>query len=103
MQIHELAAWLREELKEVNAKLDTLQAHGSNVDVTLARQAKDIEHHIRRTDLLQERAEQVAAELKPVIDHVARLRSVAWFVGGALGVTATLMGIAMAVSSLAGG
>lgn len=102
MQIHELAAWLREELKEVNAKLDILQAHGSNVDVTLARQAKDIEHHIRRTDLLQERAEQLAADLKPVAEHVQRVRSVAWFVGGTLGVIATLVGIATALGSLVG-
>lgn len=100
MQIQELAAWLREELKEVNVKLDRLQTHGSNVDVTLAQQARDIAYHIKRTDLLNARVEQVAESVLPVQAHVARVSSVAWFVGGTLGVAATVIGIVTAVASL---
>jgi tetrahydromethanopterin S-methyltransferase subunit G len=82
-------SWLREEVAKIHTKLDRLDDRIDRVDVILTKQAGDIEHHIRRTDALEERVEQVADELRPVEDHVAMLRGVGKF----LGIVATVTGI----------
>ena len=89
MDTRDLAAWLGERLDRIEAKMDGVNEHCGRIDVTLAGQAKDIAHHISRTDALEQRVEQVASDLKPVKDHVARLK------GGAavLGLLATTLGV----------
>lgn len=101
MEIRELSDWLRDELKAVHGKLDKLQEHGASVDVTLAAQAKDIAHHIKRTDLLEAEVRAGADAMKPVQDHVARVKSVVWFLAGSLGVAGTVVGLIEAISKLA--
>ncbi len=96
MDTREFHEWLAERFDRIENKLDIVQSHSSSVDVTLARQAADIAHHIRRTDLLETRLEQVAADIKPIKDHVTRIKGMGAFVVGlgiALGVFKALMDV----------
>jgi hypothetical protein len=91
-------AWLREEMEKLHGKLDNVQETQGEIRTTQAEQAKDIQHHIRRTDALERRVEQVAEEIKPVEDHVAMVRGVGKF----LGIVATVVGIAGGIYALLG-
>ena len=102
MDVRDLAEWLREELKQVHAKLDRVQAHNANVDVTLASQAKDIAHHIKRTDLLEAQQQADRAAVKPTIDYVTRLKIIGWFVGAGIGAAATVVGVLVSLGRLFG-
>jgi hypothetical protein len=102
MEVRDLAELFREEMKAIHSKLDRLQEHGASVDVTLAAQAKDIAHHIRRTDLLEAEVRAGADAMKPVQEHVARVKNVGWFLAGCLGVAGTILGLVEAVAKIAG-
>jgi tetrahydromethanopterin S-methyltransferase subunit G len=93
MDIRDLAAMLEARLDRIEEKVDGQTSRLGQIDVTLARQAGEIEHHIRRTDALERRVEQVAADVAPVKEHVARLKTVAWFIGWAVGAVATGAGL----------
>lgn len=48
-------------------KLDQISTRLDNVDVTLIKQAGQLEHHIYRTELLEKRTDLINEELKPII------------------------------------
>jgi hypothetical protein len=83
--------WLREEMTELRRDM-------SEMKVTLATQAQSIDHHIRRTDLLEQRVEQVAESVAPLKSHLEGLRGI----GKALAVVATLVAVATGVAKLLG-
>ncbi len=62
---------MKEQLTKIEDKLDRVDEKLSSIDVTLARQAKDLEHHIYRTSLAEENIELLRTELQPVKKHVA--------------------------------
>ena len=74
-------------------RLDKLVDEIVEIKLTAASQAKDLNYHIHRTNLLEERVEQVADSLKPVESHVQQVRGVGIFIG----VVATVVGIIAAV------
>ena len=89
MDSRHLTDWL----VRIEGKIDEMREHDSRVDVTLTKQAGDIEHHIKRTDLLEARVEQVAEKVAPIAIHVERLQGIAWFIGvlvAGLGIGATI-------------
>lgn len=51
------------DVKVVIGMLEGMDKRLDSIDITLARQAKDLEYHIKRTDLLE-------AEVKPIREHV---------------------------------
>ena len=83
--------WLREEMT-------ALRRDTGEMKVTLASQAQDISHHIRRTDLLEKRVEQVADSVAPLKAHLQGVQGV----GKALAVLATLVAIAAGLAKLLG-
>ena len=62
---------MREQLDKIEEKIDRVESKISNIDVTLAKQAKDLEHHIYRTGLAEENLELIRKEMIPVKRHVA--------------------------------
>jgi uncharacterized protein (UPF0335 family) len=78
-----------------NDKLDKIIETLSEMKVVQATQASDLSHHIKRTDLLEERIEQFRAEIKPVVDHVAGIK----FLGKIVGITGTVVGILVGIYS----
>lgn len=61
---------MQDRFDKVDEKLDKIEVKISNIDVTLARQAKDLEHHIYRTELAEENIQLIRKELEPVKKHV---------------------------------
>ena len=68
-------------LDRIESKVDVVRDRCAAIDVTLAQQAIQLTHHIRRTDALEARVEQVADEVRPVTEHVAKLKGAAWLIG----------------------
>lgn len=62
---------MQDHLDKMDQKLDRIEDKISNIDVTLAKQAKDLEHHIYRTDLAEHNIELLRTEIQPVKRHVA--------------------------------
>lgn len=85
---------MEEKLDKIEEKIDKIDDKISNIDVTLAKQAKDLEHHIYRTDLAEQNIELIRQEMQPVKKHVAlvdaslriigALASVATFAAGVI-------------------
>lgn len=73
MEIKELADLLVSRLDKLDEKVEDART-------TLAGQASDIAHHIRRTDALETRVEQVAAEVQPLKDLASRFKGAAGLV-----------------------
>lgn len=63
------------ELGRLEDKLDKVIESVASIDKTLAGQAVQLADHIRRTALLED-------DLKPVKEHVQRLKGVMWVLGG---------------------
>lgn len=59
-----------ENFERIDQKLDKIQDRLSSIDTTLALQHKSLDTHIKRSDSIEQRVEQVNSELKPVYVHV---------------------------------
>lgn len=64
---------MEDRLDKIDEKLDRIEDKISNIDITITRQAKDIEHHIYRTDLAEQNINLLRTELQPIKKHVALL------------------------------
>lgn len=62
---------MNDRLDKIDEKLDRIEDKISNIDVTLVKQAKDLEHHIYRTDLAEQNIEILRKEMEPVKNHVS--------------------------------
>lgn len=98
MDTRDLAAWLNDRLDRLENKVDSVQSHCAQIDVTLTKQAADVEHHIKRTDLLEYRVEQVAASIRPISEWQTRIKAIGWLVG----FIATAAGILETINRLIG-
>jgi archaellum component FlaC len=94
----DLIDWLAERLDRIENKVDSTNQHCSTIDVTLGKQAVEIEHHIRRTDALEARVEQVANDLRPINNHIVVVKGLGWIIGG----LSTLAGAWTFLKDLAG-
>ena len=65
---------LGQDINKINNKLDKMIDHQHNIDKTLVRQEVNIKEHIRRTDLLEKRVQQVDTEAQPAIKYVNGLK-----------------------------
>lgn len=59
-----------DEIKSVNQKLEKQEYRLDSIDVTLVKQEEQISYHIRRTDLLEDRAENIEKDIKPIQERV---------------------------------
>lgn len=83
-------------LDKLEQKLDQIDDRLSNIDVTLASQAIDLKHHIRRTDLAEERMEHIETQLEPIKKHVAMINGAFKFIG----FTVSALGAVAAISKI---
>jgi hypothetical protein len=58
----------------LHEKLDKIQADISEIKILDAVQNEQLKAHMRRSDLLEERVEQVNNELKPVLEHIITVK-----------------------------
>jgi molecular chaperone DnaK (HSP70) len=62
---------MKDHLDKIEAKVDLIESKISSIDITLAKQAKDLEHHIYRTEIAEENLNLIRQEMVPVKRHVA--------------------------------
>jgi hypothetical protein len=83
---------MKEQLTKIEEKLDKVDEKLSSIDVTLARQAKDLEHHIFRTSLAEENIELLRAEVQPIKKHVALMDAGLKIIGALASVVTVIVG-----------
>lgn len=84
---------MEDQLKKIENKLDKIDEKISSVDVTLAKQAKDLEHHIFRTDLAEENLEMLRREMEPVKKHVALMDAGLKVIGALASIALFVLGV----------
>jgi predicted nucleic acid-binding Zn-ribbon protein len=84
---------MQEQLDKIEEKLDRVESKLSNIDVTLAKQAKDLEHHIYRTDLAETNIELLRSEMQPVKKHVALMDASLKVIGAIASIATFVIGI----------
>jgi predicted nucleic acid-binding Zn-ribbon protein len=85
---------MQEQLDKIEEKVDRIESKISNIDVTLAKQAKDLEHHIYRTDLAESNIELLRSEMQPVKKHVALMDASLKVIGALSSIVMFVLGIA---------
>lgn len=85
---------MQEQLDKIEEKVDRIEEKISNIDVTLAKQAKDLEHHIYRTDLAEQNIELIRQEMQPVKKHVALMDASLKVIGAISSAAMFILGVA---------
>lgn len=80
-------------------KLDKIAESLTEMRVDIAEIRKDLNYHIRRTDLAEQQIEKLANEIKPIQEHVAFIR----ISGKLLGALGGLAAVAASIYQLIGG
>lgn len=83
---------MKDQLDKIEAKVDKIEDSISNIDITLAKQSKDLEHHIFRTDLAEQNLELLRAEMQPIKKHVALMDAGLKIMGVLASVVTVLVG-----------
>jgi predicted nucleic acid-binding Zn-ribbon protein len=89
---------MKDQLDKIEEKLDKVEEKLSSIDVTLAKQAKDLEHHIYRTDLAESNIELLRTEMQPVKKHVALMDASLKVIGAIASVVTFVIGIIKLIS-----
>lgn len=84
---------MKEHLEKIEAKVDIIEEKISNIDITLAKQAKDLEHHIYRTELAEENINLIRQEMQPVKKHVALMDAGLKIMGALSSVAMFILGV----------
>jgi dynactin complex subunit len=81
MTLNDLREWLESRLDRMGDQLGRLESHQAEMNVTQVKQAKDIEHHIRRTDLLDDFSKNLGKQMVELMEHIHQVRGVVKFFG----------------------
>lgn len=77
-------------------KLDELSEHLNQIRITMAVQAQQLAEHMRRTDLLEKKIDQVETEVYPLRDSLIELKGIKKFIVLS-GVVMTIIGVLIKV------
>lgn len=89
---------MKDQLEKIEEKLDKVDEKLSSIDVTLAKQAKDLEHHIYRTTLAEENLDLIRQEMVPVKKHVAIMDATLKVIGAIASIATFIMGALRLIS-----
>jgi archaellum component FlaC len=89
---------MQEQLDKIEEKVDRIEEKISNIDITLAKQSKDLEHHIYRTDLAESNIEMLRSEIQPVKKHVALMDASLKVIGAIASIATFVLGIIRLIS-----
>lgn len=76
--------------KAILEKLEKMDSRLDNIDITLAKQAKDLEYHIKRTDLLEDKLIPVEKHVSLVNTAFKVLLGLGTFIGFIVGIYSAL-------------
>ncbi len=68
-------------MDKIHSKLDAIQSDITDMKITLAVQAQQLGEHMKRSDLLEQRVEQVDSDVQPIKEHIIFLKGLAKLVG----------------------
>lgn len=85
---------------KLEEKLDTVIDHIGHINVTLARNTKDLEHHIRRTEINEETLDLLKQEISPLKTAHAEAQGASKAVKAMWGVVGVLIGLALNAAKL---
>ena len=74
--------------------------HANAVESRLDAIEKDLNYHIKRTDLAEKRIESVESKVDPILDHVKGFKYVRWVIGSIIGLIILAGALALALSRL---
>ena len=80
-------------MDRIYEKLEKIDEHLDGIHVLQAIHTEQLKEHMRRSDLLEKRIEQVDTELKPVERHVAMVNGAIKLIG----ILGTVAAIALAI------
>ena len=80
-------------MEEISKKLDKLDERLDTIQTMQAVHTEQLKEHMRRSDLLEKRIEQVDQELKPVEKHVAMVNGALKLIGVLGTIVAILLGL----------
>jgi archaellum component FlaC len=89
---------MQEQLDKIEEKVDRIEEKISSIDITLAKQSKDLEHHIYRTDLAESNIEMLRSEIQPVKKHVALMDASLKVIGAIASIATFVLGIIRLIS-----
>lgn len=89
---------MQEQLDKIEEKVDRIESKISSIDITLAKQAKDLEHHIYRTDLAESNIELLRSEIEPVKKHVALVDASLKVIGAIATIATFVLGVVRLIS-----
>ena len=81
------------DIKIVLDKLNEMDKRLDNIDITLVKQSKDLEYHILRTDILQEK-------VVPIEKHVTLINATVKIIIALAGAISFIVGIYAALSKI---
>lgn len=84
---------MKDQLDKIEAKVDIIEEKISSIDVTLAKQAKDLEHHIYRTELAEQNLDLIRQEMVPVKKHVALMDASLKIIGALSSAAMFILGV----------
>lgn len=90
-----IVAAVEASIVRVEAKIDHLADRIGSIDITSARHEENLLEHMRRTELLEQRDEEIAAALLPITQHVDRVK----FVGIIIAAVMSVVGLAVGIAS----
>lgn len=69
--------YLVAKIDKIDEKLDTVLEHNRNTDVTLARQNVTLEHHVLRSDKIEEYVNKLEERIAPLEKHTTMTQAIA--------------------------
>ena len=69
-----------DKLDKIENKIDKITEHIANIDVTLAKQSVSLDVHIKRTNQLEDRQDQLTQCLTMISSHLAEFKGVVKFI-----------------------
>ena len=84
---------MNDKLGKLDVKLDKIEEHLSNIDITLVKQHEQLAHHIYRTSLAEQNLDILRQEIKPVQKHVEVVNTTLKVLGAVASVVTFVAGI----------
>jgi chromosome segregation ATPase len=83
--------WVNMSNDRIYEKLDKIEERLNSIDITLERNTVSLEHHIRRTDLLQDSSQNLSAQLEPIKTHVTKVQGGLQLLGAIAAIAAFIL------------
>lgn len=91
---------IKAKLDRIEIKIDKLDSRMDTIDITLANQAKDLEYHIKRSDMLEDMYVKVEEANKANTEHRLVQTNLFSTVGALVAFLSTLAGLLYTLYSL---